>query len=305
MAAIPYMQFHIADYLADTQGLTTIEHGAYLLLIMNYYQTGKSLVDNDQVLSQFCRTSVQKWLRMKPTLEKFFSIFEGRWYHKRIENDLDKIAEKSMKSRNAALSRWANERGVNDDKSECERNATAMRTQCDRNAINNNNNNNNNNNKNINNNISSEGKKTPPELVEIPDNNFISLHLVDKTEFHVTEDIVCEFESCYPAVNIREELKKMRAYFFSNPVKRKTRKGIMKSINSWLSKNQDSGSRQINQSFMARPLNNVQHNQLVLEKIQKEEDAKKLLLGSDHLEKQIEEEKIRFVEVMKDAKNYV
>jgi len=165
MAAIPYMQFHIADYLADTQGLTTIEHGAYLLLIMNYYQTGQSLVDNDRVLAQFCRVSVQKWLRMKPTIEKFFSICEGRWRHKRIENDLNQIAKKSIKSRNAALSRWAKNRGQDDDKTECERNANAMRTQCERNAINNNNNNNNKIN-NINKNSAhvSSTQSAPPEF---------------------------------------------------------------------------------------------------------------------------------------------
>ena len=127
------MQFYIADYLADTQGLTTIEHGAYLLLIMNYYQTGKSLVDNDHVLAQFCRTSVQKWLRMKPTLKNFFSIRDGRWYHKRIEEDFDEVAKKSGKARRAAMERWAKERGSSNKKtdanamqphSEC--NATAM-----------------------------------------------------------------------------------------------------------------------------------------------------------------------------------
>jgi uncharacterized protein YdaU (DUF1376 family) len=40
MAALPYMQFHIAEYLADTSHLTTEEHGAYLLLIFNYWQRG-------------------------------------------------------------------------------------------------------------------------------------------------------------------------------------------------------------------------------------------------------------------------
>jgi uncharacterized phage protein (TIGR02220 family) len=130
MAAIPYMQFYIADYMADTQGLTTIEHGAYLLLIMNYYQTGKSLVDNDQVLARFCRTSVQKWLRLKPMLKNFFSIEGGKWYHKRIEEDFNRIAEKSLKSRDAALSRWSKER----ENSTNEKYANAMRTQCERNA---------------------------------------------------------------------------------------------------------------------------------------------------------------------------
>ena len=122
--------------------------------------------------------------------------------------------------------------------------------------------------------ISSERKNLHSELVAIPDDNFISLSLVDKTEFHVCESVVQEFENCYPAVRVREELKKMRAYFFSNPVKRKTRRGIMKAINSWLARTQDAGVRPLNPTFAPRPLNNVQHNQLVLEEICKEEDEK-------------------------------
>ncbi|KPB86159.1 Prophage PSPPH04 [Pseudomonas syringae pv. maculicola] len=43
MAALPYMQFYVADYLADTSHLTTEEHGAYMLLLFSYWQTGKPL----------------------------------------------------------------------------------------------------------------------------------------------------------------------------------------------------------------------------------------------------------------------
>jgi uncharacterized protein YdaU (DUF1376 family) len=130
MARIPYMQFHIADYLADTEDLTTLEHGAYLLLIMRYYQNGQSLLENDQLLSRFGQLSVQKWLRMKPKIKRFFTIRDGRWYHKRIEAELDEIAKKSVKSRNAALSRWAKER----EKKYTTNDADALQEKCDRNA---------------------------------------------------------------------------------------------------------------------------------------------------------------------------
>jgi len=46
MAALPYIQLYVADYLADTIHLETDEHGAYLLIIMNYWQTGQQIPEN-------------------------------------------------------------------------------------------------------------------------------------------------------------------------------------------------------------------------------------------------------------------
>lgn len=81
-----WMPFYVADYLADTRHLSTFEHGAYLLLIMHYWQTGG--LPRDEV--QLCRItgmSSVEWKRSSPTLAIFFS---ADWFHKRIDAELAK-----------------------------------------------------------------------------------------------------------------------------------------------------------------------------------------------------------------------
>lgn len=39
MAALPYMQLSIGEYIGSTMHLTTEEHGAYILILMHYWQT--------------------------------------------------------------------------------------------------------------------------------------------------------------------------------------------------------------------------------------------------------------------------
>ena len=67
----------------------------------------------------------------------------------------------------------------------------------------------------------------------------ITITLNDKTEFEVTEDDVAEWKDLYQAVDIMQELRKMKGWSDANPSKRKTRKGIKRFINSWLAKEQD------------------------------------------------------------------
>lgn len=99
MAALPYMQLYVADYLADTPHLTTEEHGAYLLLLFSYWQTGKPLrVDR---LSSAARLSNERWTDVQRTLKEFFKEVDGVWIHLRVEKDLEKVATKSGKNSEA------------------------------------------------------------------------------------------------------------------------------------------------------------------------------------------------------------
>lgn len=99
MAALPYMQLYVADYLADTAHLTTEEHGAYLLLLFSYWQTGKPL--RADRLSSVSRLSSERWTDVERTLKDFFHINNGTWTHFRVEADLEKVGSKSKQNSEA------------------------------------------------------------------------------------------------------------------------------------------------------------------------------------------------------------
>lgn len=101
MAALPYMQLYIAEYLADTQHLNGAQHGAYMLLMMNYWTRGKALPDINARLAVIARTDLKVWSEdVRPALEEFFVIANGVWSHKRIERDLEEVTSKCEQAKN-------------------------------------------------------------------------------------------------------------------------------------------------------------------------------------------------------------
>ena len=74
-------------------------------------------------------------------------------------------------------------------------------------------------------------------------NVFIGLELNDKSLFPIFDDDLDKWRDLYPAVNVEQELRNMVGWIDGNPTRRKTKSGIKKFINSWLSKEQDQGGR--------------------------------------------------------------
>jgi uncharacterized protein YdaU (DUF1376 family) len=95
MAASPFMPLYIADYMADTAHLTTVEHGAYLLLIMTYWQRGEALPDDDKKLSRIVGLQGRNWKRVRAEIEPFFDFRDGKWTHHRIERQLQVMRSQS------------------------------------------------------------------------------------------------------------------------------------------------------------------------------------------------------------------
>lgn len=102
----PWMPLYVADYLADTGHLGTLEHGAYLLLIMHYWQNGKLPTDDAQ-LARICRMSKSGWNSVRETMA---ALFDENWRHKRVEEELTRatniISARSGSGKAGAESRW-------------------------------------------------------------------------------------------------------------------------------------------------------------------------------------------------------
>lgn len=102
-----WMPLYIGDYLRDTGRLTTVQHGAYLLLLMDYWINGPPPDDNKQ-LAAITKCSPKVWFMMRQKLQHLFNISEGVWRHKRVDEEkrktaqtIDKYKERSKKGNEA------------------------------------------------------------------------------------------------------------------------------------------------------------------------------------------------------------
>lgn len=99
----PWFPFYIADYLADTQDLTSTEHGVYLKLMLAYYGSRKPLPQDKKKLKRMAglQTRYESDL-MEGILTRYFYKTELTWNCRRIDAELLKQSQLSaIKSTNA------------------------------------------------------------------------------------------------------------------------------------------------------------------------------------------------------------
>jgi hypothetical protein len=65
--------------------------------------------------------------------------------------------------------------------------------------------------------------------------------LNDGTEWRPSQALFAEYVRLYPKVEVKQQFNEMRGWSLSNPEKRKTRRGVARFVNGWLSREQDSG----------------------------------------------------------------
>ena len=63
----------------------------------------------------------------------------------------------------------------------------------------------------------------------------LSVVLRDNSYFHLREEKIASYQLTYPNINVRSEILKIIQWNEDNPTKRKTRAGLPRHINAWLS----------------------------------------------------------------------
>jgi uncharacterized protein YdaU (DUF1376 family) len=88
VAEFPALPLWTDAYLGDTTHLTTIEHGAYLLLLMTAWRTRDCcLPDDDRLLARYARCGPQQWKRLRVIIEPFFDVENGVWTQRRLTDE--------------------------------------------------------------------------------------------------------------------------------------------------------------------------------------------------------------------------
>ena len=91
-----------------------------------------------------------------------------------------------------------------------------------------------------------KNSSTPKETIttcteQLKNSSVLALPLNDGTEYEVTKELLDEFITLYPGVDVMQEVRNMRGWLLTNPRKRKTRRGIKAFMNAWLAREQDKG----------------------------------------------------------------
>lgn len=71
----------------------------------------------------------------------------------------------------------------------------------------------------------------------------LTMPLLDGSEFDIFQSDIDEWQDAYPAVDVMQELKKMRLWCKDHPKNRKTKTGVRKFITGWLDREQNRGGK--------------------------------------------------------------
>lgn len=109
MAKNPAMPVWTDAYLADTRHLTTVQHGAYFLLLMEAWRRPRcNLPDDDSLLAKLAGLSTEEWETHRPIVMAFWRLDKRArtFTQKRQLKERKYVNHTSARQRSASKSMW-------------------------------------------------------------------------------------------------------------------------------------------------------------------------------------------------------
>jgi uncharacterized protein YdaU (DUF1376 family) len=103
MAEFPAIPFWTDAYIGDTMHLTTLQHGAYLLLLVAAWRSPDcSLPDDDVMLARITRMDKRTWKANRDTILAFWSRgSDAKLFQKRLKDERKYVEDKRNKNASA------------------------------------------------------------------------------------------------------------------------------------------------------------------------------------------------------------
>jgi uncharacterized protein YdaU (DUF1376 family) len=220
---LPYFKLFPAETLADERfaGWTLEERGAWLSLLLHAWVNGSIPADEASIARILHVDAVAMRSLWVGIADRFIPHPDalGRLTSRRLELEREDATAKSRAGVKAAKSRWK------------KTHATAMRPQCDRNAVA----------------MPTEQSRaeqststeTPALLAPLPVVAVLPCVGKGPKTYGVTTAQVDGWAKDFPGVDVPAEVRKARAWLEANPRKRKTATGIPAFLVGWFSRQQN------------------------------------------------------------------
>lgn len=116
-AKLPYVRFYASDWLAGTRGMSAIEVGIYITLLMMMYERCEPIPADNERLARYCGSTRMAFEKVVSSLVKDgkITVVDDGYWNERVEKEFNFREKSKEKKIEAARKRWENTNKNNDE----------------------------------------------------------------------------------------------------------------------------------------------------------------------------------------------
>ncbi len=219
-----YYQHHIGDFIRDTSRLSDSQCMAYLRLMWIYYETEQPIEGDIDAIAFRIGAAASDLAQI---FKHFFFLHDdGLWHQARCDKEILAFRKKSEKAKDSANARWNN---ANAMRPHYERIANAPVFDANQEP--------------------GTSNQEPIDQKTCADPQAASPPKQSKSTFDystglfngLSAEMLAAWREAYPAIDVRQEIAKAKAWLLANPKNRKS--NIERFLTNWLTKAQDNAPR--------------------------------------------------------------